>query len=177
MKDSRIIRAIKRVSYWRWRADTAFTRMILKRRGEPMWKLNGTCNGCGACCTTPMIQIYPPLFYFKSIRWMIITWHRIVNGFEYIDQNRREKYFIFKCTHYDPETKLCDSYDSRPGMCRDYPTNLLYFSNPEFLDDCSYTAEYKYAEEMRDALDGLDLPEETLNELKEKLRVAESEED
>ena len=27
----------------------------------------------------------------------------------------------FTCRHWDPETKLCGIYESRPEMCRDFP--------------------------------------------------------
>jgi len=27
----------------------------------------------------------------------------------------------FKCKHWDEETKLCNDYENRPVMCRDYP--------------------------------------------------------
>ena len=106
-----------------------------------------------------------------STRWIILKWHKLVNGFEILGENRQMKCFIFKCTHWDPETKLCDSYDSRPGLCRDYPRNLIDTTDPVFMKDCGYYAVRKNAESMEKALDDLDLPEENLRELKQKLHL------
>ncbi len=118
-----------------------------------------------------MIRIYAPLFYFKSVRWVLRTWHHLVNGFEYIGNNRRDKVLIFRCTHWDPDTKLCDSYSSRPGMCRDYPRNLIYTCDPVFLESCGYYAVSKNAEKMREALKELNLPPDKLAALQAKLHV------
>ena len=164
--------------------DLKGTRAIQKISGEPLYRLCGSCNNCGACCETPMIQvfaelnfgqamiqIFPLFFYLRSSRWLIKKWHQLVNGFEYIGEDRRAKSFIFRCTHWDPETKMCDSYDSRPGMCRDYPRPLLYQPNPTFLKPCSFFPVDKNADRMLDALEDLDLSEEQLNTLKQKLHL------
>jgi Fe-S-cluster containining protein len=29
--------------------------------------------------------------------------------------------FFYECRHFDPETRRCTNYDSRPPACRDYP--------------------------------------------------------
>jgi Fe-S-cluster containining protein len=39
--------------------------------------------------------------------------------------DRQDHSFVFECTHFDRITRRCDSYASRPGMCRDYPRVLL----------------------------------------------------
>ena len=151
--------------------DLKGTRAIQKFSGEPLYRLCGTCNNCGACCATPMIQIFPLFFYLKSSRWLIKKWHQVVNGFEYVGEDRRAKSFIFRCTHWDSETKMCDSYDSRPGMCRDYPRPLLYQPNPTFLEQCSFFPVDKNADRMLDTLRDLDLSEEQLNILKKRLHL------
>ncbi len=174
MRDGVVRRTIKRIALLRYNFDLRATRAIQGLGETPLYKLCGTCNQCGACCETPMVPVFTPFFYLKSIRWLIIKWHRLVNGFDFIGENRREKTFIFKCTHWDPETKLCDSYDSRPGMCRDYPRNLIYSVRPEFLEQCSYYAVDCNSERMAAALDDLELPQEELKELKRKLHVSET---
>ncbi|MCJ8329155.1 MAG: YkgJ family cysteine cluster protein [Lentisphaeria bacterium] len=167
MKDGPIRKTIKAVVRWRHKIDLTISRFF---QGKPEFVLKGECNGCGACCKNPTIQVFPPLFYFKSIRWCMIKWHKHINGFEYIDANRKEKYLIFTCSHLDSETMQCDSYSSRPGICRDYPYKLLYSPTPEFLEECSYYAEYENAESLNEALDELDLPEDKIQEIKEKLK-------
>jgi len=170
MKDGLFRRFIKKIALLSHSIDLAITRRSL---GPPPYILKGECNGCGACCVNPTIHLYPPFFYVRSIRWMYITWHRVINGFKLVEENRKDKTLVFECTHYDPTTKLCDSYDSRPGMCRDYPKNMVYLPNPEFFEECSYTAEYRYAQGMREALEKTGLSEEKLKELKKKLHIEE----
>ncbi len=158
MRDGPVRRAVKRLALWRYQIDLAFTRWVLARRGEPAFDLRGRCTGCGACCESPMVSVLPPCFHLKSVRWLILTWHRVVNGFVHVGDDRPTHTFIFRCTHYDPRTRRCDSYDSRPGMCRDYPRNLLHSPAPEFLPKCGFYALHRDAERIRASLRELQLP-------------------
>jgi Fe-S-cluster containining protein len=60
-----------------------------------------------------------------SLRRVFLWWQRVVNGFELKATHARERTFVFTCTHFDEATRLCDSYGSRPGLCRDYPRATL----------------------------------------------------
>ncbi len=173
MKDGPIRRVLKRVALIRYTIDLGFTRWILRRRGEPRYRMTGSCNGCGKCCETPIIPVSRLVFRLRSLRWMTLAWHRWVNGFEPVGEDPRFKLFIFRCTHYDPVTKQCDSYGSRPGMCRDYPRNLLYEAMPEFLPECGYSAVHKNAQGFRGALEQTGLPPDKVRELARKLRLDE----
>jgi len=175
MKDGPLRRVIKRLALLRYIGDLWVTRLVLKAQGEPRYRLTGACNGCGRCCETPVIPVSRPVFFLRSLRWLTLTWHRLVNGFEYTGEDRRLKLFVFRCTHYDPVTKQCDSYDSRPGMCRDYPRNLAYSALPEFLPECGYSAVYKKSEQLRQALAKANLPPEKFEELVRKLHLKEKE--
>jgi Fe-S-cluster containining protein len=172
MKDGFIHRAIKMTARMRYSMDVALTRKIKSARGERFFDLAGSCSSCGKCCETPVIQVYPPLFYFKSVRWALKTWHGLVNGFQFLAEDRRGKCLVFRCTHLDPQTRRCDSYDSRPGLCRDYPRNQLDFANPEFLEGCGYRAVLKNSDALCASLDALDLPPEKLDALKQKLNLS-----
>ena len=169
-----IKRVVKRAALICYMVDLNTTRIIQKLRGEPLYQLRGTCNGCGACCRSPMVQVFPLFFHIKSARKLILLWHQLVNGFEYVGEDRNNKTFIFRCSHWDPKSQKCDSYDSRPGMCRDYPRNLIYSTNPVFLKECSYYAVDKNAKTITEALEELDLPPEKLNLLKRKLHLSDS---
>ena len=168
MKDRAIRRSIKFVALLRYQFDLGITRFILKFKGEPQYTLRGECVGCGACCETPMIHTIAPFFYVRSLRWIFLSWHKHVNGFELVKEDRKERTFVFKCTHLDPETKHCDSYSSRPGMCRDYPRNLLYHPRPEFLEGCTFSAVAENAELINETLEELELPPETLAKVKKE---------
>lgn len=113
------------------------------------------------------------MFFLRSLRWLTLTWHRLVNGFEYVGDDRRLKLLVFRCTHYDAVTKQCDSYGSRPGMCRDDPRNLVYSALPEFFPECGYSAVYKKSEQLRRALLAANLPPEKYEELVRRLHLEE----
>jgi Fe-S-cluster containining protein len=174
MRDGWLRRTVKRMARWRYQTDLAATRWIMARRGEGTpYVLRGTCTGCGACCETPMIHVNRWVYHARVLRWAILTWHRVVNGFEHIASDRGQHAFVFRCTHYDPVTRQCDAYDSRPGMCRDYPRNLLDLPNPEFLPACTHYAFARDAETIRASLRELALPPDKLAELERQFRVAE----
>lgn len=166
MKDSGLKKSIKWLALIRYRIDLGFTRFILKLQGEPAYEMRGRCCNCGECCKTPMIHTFALFFYLKSLRWLCLTWHKKINGFEFISENRIKRIFIFRCTHFDPETKLCDAYSSRPGICRDYPKNILYNTPPDFLPECTFSALSKNAEKINETLDKLDLSPEKLKKIK-----------
>jgi len=159
MRDAPWRRAIKAVARWRYGVDLAATRRLRRWFGhdQPL-TLQGACTACGACCETPAVQVWPPLLYFRRVRALILAWHRHINGFELIGQDRRHGVLIFRCTHYDPATKLCDSYDSRPGLCRDYPRNLLDDPRPEFLPPCTLYPLHRDHERRRAELGLAELP-------------------
>ena len=98
-------------------------------------------------------------------------WHKHVNGFELKRDEQRAKVFVFRCTHYDPKTRLCDSYASRPGMCRDYPRGLLYQPWPEFFQECTHRPVSKCGGRLLEGLKRSGLDEEALRELEEKLKL------
>jgi len=75
-----------------------------------------------------------------------------VNGFVLTEEHASARLFVFRCTHFDWQTRSCDSYASRPGMCRDYPRLLLYQPRPELLPGCGYRALAPNADRLRRAL-------------------------
>lgn len=138
MRDGPIRTAIKAVARGIWRFDLTTTRWIQDRRSPPRFLLQGECNGCGKCCEEPTIQVGRITWYLRSARWAFCAWQRVVNGFELVGADRHARALTFRCTHFDPATRLCDSYDTRPGMCRDYPLALLGQPWPELFAECSH---------------------------------------
>jgi hypothetical protein len=171
VKDGFLRKSIKFVARVRYATDLALTRRIKSFRSQPIYRVAGSCLRCGRCCERPMIKVFPLFFYLKSLRWVIITWQRHINGFEFLSASRREKCLVFRCTHWDPATNLCDSYSSRPGMCRDYPQNQLDFPVPVFFAGCGFRAVLRNAENLEASLAALDLPPDTLQKLKHDLQL------
>lgn len=158
---------MKTAARWRYLADLKITRLLHR----PSFLLAGSCRCCGSCCRRPSIRTVPLLLYFRTLRRLLVGWHCRVNGFQLERMDRKEGLLVFRCTHFDPATGLCDSYQSRPGICRDYPANLLDSPEPEFFEACGFRAVARNAESFARALQEAGLPPDTLAELKKKLHL------
>ena len=104
-----------------------------------------------------------------TLRRAFLAWQRRVNGFEFVREEHGA--FVFTCTHYDPETRSCDSYDSRPAICRDYPQGLLDQPWPELFPECTYKLVVRDAARLLDGLASADLTDEQRARLEERLRL------
>lgn len=162
------LKAIARGCFW---INLAGTRLLRRLRGERPYRLGGACERCAACCEAPSIQTERLTWYFPMLRRIFLAWHRHVNGFELTGRIPSERVFVFRCTHFDWETRRCDSYSSRPGMCRDYPRALLWQSRPDFLPGCGYRAVHPRAEEFRAQLEREGLPPDKLAEVRRRLHL------
>ncbi len=106
-----------------------------------------------------------------TLRALALWWQRVINGFELVSVDPRFRTMTFRCTHYDPLTKQCDSYGSRPLMCRDYPVNLTHEADPVLFEECSYQVVDVKAEGLREALSRTSLTPEQRAELERKLKL------
>jgi Fe-S-cluster containining protein len=106
-----------------------------------------------------------------ALRGLFLAWHRRVNGFELVSTDSRARAFVFRCTHFDRGTRSCDSYGSRPTMCRDYPRHLMWQADPELLPGCGYRPIAPNAASLRASLGRLDLNPEQRERLRRGLRL------
>lgn len=173
MRDDVVRAAIKRFARIRYAIDLGLTRKVRARREPPRYRLTGSCNACGRCCERPTIQVSPWTLRFPALRALLLAWHRWVNGFELVGEDRARGLVAFRCTHYDAVTKQCDSYETRPGMCRDYPRPLLDAAVPDFFAECGYAAIDTQAAMLREALDKVQLDQGRRDELYRKLKIKE----
>jgi uncharacterized protein len=107
----------------------------------------------------------------RALRRVFLCWQKRVNGFELTEAVAGGRLFVFRCTHFDWATRTCDSYDSRPGICRDYPRALLFQPLPEMLDGCGYRAVPPNAAGLRAALEAQGLAPSQLERLKKELHL------
>lgn len=173
MRDGAVRAAIKAIARLRYRIDLEITRRLAARREPPRYRLEGACNGCGRCCERPTIRVSVWTFRFPIWRRLVLAWHRWVNGFVWIGEDVSTRTIAFRCTHYDPVSKACDSYATRPGMCRDYPRPLLDAAFPEFFPECGYKAVDVHAPKLKAALDAADIDPERRAALYRKLKLDE----
>ena len=171
LKDRPALALVKRLVRWLWSAELWLRRFLSPRWRGRHWKLVGECNACGACCLEPTIHAALPIWYLRAARLPFLAWQRWVNGFEFAAEDKSSRDLVFRCTHYDPASKRCDSYGSRPSMCRDYPTVLLDQPWPELFETCGYRVCARRPERLRAGIDATSLPPEVKAELLRKLRI------
>lgn len=144
-------------------------RRVRSLRSPPRFAIAGSCQGCAKCCEDPTIQVGPLVWYMPRLRWLYLFWQRHINGFELKRTVRRGRLFVFECSHFDTETRRCDSYDSRPGMCRDYPRALFDQPWPDLFDGCGYRPVDTQGGPLDEALQAADIPIDARRLLKKKL--------
>ena len=170
MKDGVVRRALKAVARAGFDLNQALDHALRRRRGERPYVLGGACERCAKCCEAPSIQVGRLVWYAPALRKLFLAWQRHVNGFELV-QKESPRTLVFRCTHFDSLTRMCDSYESRPGMCRDYPRALLWQVNPELFDGCGYRAVDPKAKGLLRALERKGVSAEQLETLKKKLHL------
>lgn len=171
MRDGPVRRLVKLLALGCYRLDLAVQRAIEGRRGGSAFVLGGACQLCARCCEAPGIRAGLLTFHSAPLRRLFLAWQERVNGFVLVERRPRERIFVFRCTHFDQATRRCDSYDSRPGVCRDYPRALLSQPEPEFLPGCGYRAVARNANALRRALEQRGLSPESLARLRKALRL------
>ncbi len=164
---------MKRVALWNFQVEVGVRRTLRRARGERPWPLGGACQRSGHCCEAPTVTVGPLVWFMPRVRRLFLAWQKHVNGFELVREDAESQALVFRCTHFDRATRSCDSFDSRPGMCRDYPHVLLWQPRPEFLPGCGYRALTPNAAGLRRALDRLDLPPEQREKLRRGLHLDE----
>jgi hypothetical protein len=162
---------VKRVALWHFQVNLRLHRFLRRARGERPWRLGGGCERCARCCEAPAVAVGPLTWSFRPARRAFLWWQRQVNGFELVRADAEDQAFVFRCTHFDPGTRACDSYGSRPGMCRDYPRHLLWAANPELLPGCGYRARPPNADALGRTIYGLELTDEQRARLRSGLRL------
>src|SRR5262245_21646180 len=140
MRDGPGRRALKKVALWNFTLNLRAHRAWRRARGERPFVLGGECRRCARCCEAPGIQVNSLVWHFAFLRKLFLAWQERVNGFVRTGAHAETRTFVFRCLHFDAETRACDSYGSRPGMCRDYPRLLLWQVDPEMLPGCGYRA-------------------------------------
>jgi len=171
VRDGPVRRGVKRVVLWVFLVNRVCDRALKRWRGVRPYRLEGRCVGSGRCCERPTLRANLPVWYLRSLRFLFLAWQRHVNGFELVETEWRGRLFVFRCTHFDHATRRCDSYDSRPGMCRDYPRELLHGVAPELFPGCGYRAVDPRAESLRAALAPLELTPEQRVKLEQGLHL------
>jgi uncharacterized protein len=169
MRDALPRRALKALALAWFYATVPLDRLLARLTRRSPFALGGDCQSCAACCESPAIRVSWLTWWLPMLRRTFLWWQRVVNGFELRESDREARVFVFTCSHFDRTTRRCDSYDSRPGMCRDYPRALLYQPHPELLPGCGYRPIARNAKRLLRVLDEQELTPDQRARLKKEL--------
>jgi uncharacterized protein len=168
VKDNLLRRALKGVALWNFKVNLWVTR---RAQGPAPYTLGGDCRLCAACCEAPSLQVSAVVWFVPMLRRTFLAWQRHVNQWERVRDDAEGRVFVFKCHHFDVSTRRCDSYDSRPGVCRDYPRALLAQPAPEMLPGCGYRPVARNAAVFLRVLDGQAMTPEQRDRLRRELHL------
>lgn len=171
MRDGPGRRLVKAVARGLWGLEVGVSRAIQRRRGLIPFTLGGECRRCARCCEEPAIRVRATTWYLSTLRRLFLWWQEAVNGFVRVGEDPARRLFRFRCTHFDPATRSCDSYASRPGICRDYPRGLLNATVPDFFPECGFRPVARNAASLIESLRKRDLPPEQFEQLKRELHL------
>ena len=171
MQDGPIRRTVKAVALGAFHLNLWADRSRRAALGERPYRLGGTCQRCAVCCEAPAVRVHALVWLAPLLRRSFLWWQEKVNGFVLVEARRRERTFVFRCTHFDRVTRSCDSYASRPGLCRDYPRALLFQPAPEMLPGCGYRPRAKGAQRLLRVLEDTPLSDEQREKLRRGLHL------
>jgi hypothetical protein len=171
MRDRAVRKSLKAVARALFRLNVRLDRRLRRLRGERPHLLAGACQRCARCCEAPAVRANAVVWHVPTLRSAFLWWQESVNGFELAEAVAGDRLFVFRCTHFDWTTRSCDSYASRPGMCRDYPRALLFQPSPELLPGCGYRALPPNAAGLRRSLEAQGLAPGQLERLKKDLHL------
>ena len=169
MRDGALRRTLKAAARAAFFLNLRADRARLRLQGARPYRLGGACRRCAACCEAPAIRVHALVWLAPRLRRAFLWWQEKVNGFVLVEARRTERTFVFRCTHFDRTTRSCDSYASRPGICRDYPRALLWQTGPQLLPGCGYRPIARNAAALRRALDARPLRDEQRERLAREL--------
>jgi uncharacterized protein len=173
MQDGPLRGAVKRFVRALWTFEMVARRRLRIAVGRERWVLGGACRSCARCCDTPTVRVGAIVWHLPTPRRIFLWWQRAVNGFDLVRADRAARTFVFRCGHLLAESRRCDSYATRPFMCRDYPRLLLEAPWPDLFEECGHHAVARNAAGVREALARTHLPAERQADLAKKLHLGE----
>lgn len=117
----------------------------------PELEKTASCNMCGKCCESILIQVSPedlqnPKNRYKDREFMAANFKPMTKETalsinpDLVDPRHPDEGFYYSCEKYDKESKLCTAHEERPHTCYSFPFYDSPINNQSLLmhKSCSY---------------------------------------
>lgn len=111
----------------------------------------GHCNRCGACCTKIYVNSRKSMIKSEEEFEKLKNLHPFYSYLEIIGKD--ENGLVFKCNKFDKEKRICTIHKSRPGICRRYPSEIIFKMGAVMSENCGYS--FEPIDKFKDVLNGL----------------------
>ena len=105
---------------------------ILKRK----YYRTGHCIRCGACCSKMYVNHKKDTIKSEEEFEKLKKLHPFYTYLEVIDKD--DNGLVFKCNKFDKEKRICTIHKFRPGICRRYPSEVIFKMGAVMSEDCGF---------------------------------------
>ena len=109
-----------------------FYKYILKRKYYKYAK----CIRRGDCCSKIYVNSRKSIIKDEEEFKKLQKLHPFYSYLEIIDKD--ENGLVFKCNKFDREKRICTIHKTRPGICRRYPSEIIFKMGAVMSENCGY---------------------------------------
>ncbi len=109
-----------------------FYKYILRRK----YYKYGKCIRCGDCCSKIYVNSRKNIIKDEEEFKKLQKLHPFYSYLEIIDKD--ENGLVFKCNKFDREKRICTIHKTRPGICRRYPSEIIFKMGAVMSENCGY---------------------------------------
>lgn len=109
-----------------------FYKYILRRK----YYKYGKCIRCGDCCSKIYVNSRKSIIKDEEEFKKLQKLHPFYSYLEIIDKD--ENGLVFKCNKFDREKRICTIHKTRPGICRRYPSEIIFKMGAVMSENCGY---------------------------------------
>ena len=109
-----------------------FYKYILRRK----YYKYGKCIRCVDCCSKIYVNSRKNIIKEEEEFKKLQKLHPFYSYLEIIDKD--ENGLVFKCNKFDREKRICTIHKTRPGICRRYPSEIIFKMGAVMSENCGY---------------------------------------
>lgn len=109
---------------------------ILKIKGKDIL-ISGSCTGCGMCCKRLNLEGSTGWLRSEKEFYDVVREYPEFERFEIIEKDE-QGFLVFTCS-WCTKDGLCENYEDRLALCKNFPEKSLVFSGGKLPEGCGYS--------------------------------------